>query len=102
MILIKIGEEERVLAEASEQWINQQINRRRADGISVCIIVTINERDLNLVLSTPSCNNFGGGGRPPTPKENKVYELWDQRGLSKPDFTGGNLVSFLHQFENLF
>jgi hypothetical protein len=103
MIKIKIGEEERVLEDATEQWINQQINKRRADGISVCVRITIKERDLDLVLSTPTCINFGGGsGRPPTSRESKVFELWDQRGLSKPGFTGGNLLAFLKQFDHLF
>jgi hypothetical protein len=41
MIKIKIGEYERMLVEADEQWINQQINRRRSDGQSICVIVTI-------------------------------------------------------------
>lgn len=37
MINVKIGDTERELNSISESWINQQINRRRADGHSVCV-----------------------------------------------------------------
>lgn len=36
MITVRIGEEERSLQAATEQWITQQIQRRRADGHSIC------------------------------------------------------------------
>jgi hypothetical protein len=102
MIKIQIGEDEKLREEASEQWINHQIARRRADGISVCVRVIIKERDLDMILSTPTCKNRVGGGRPPTPREDKVFDLWKKRGLDNPDFTGGNLIAFLKQFDNLF
>jgi hypothetical protein len=96
MITIRIAEEERQLDAVDEQWINQQINRRRADGQSVCVIVTVHKDDLDMVLSTPNCAS-GGGGRPPRPREKEVFDLWNQRGLNDTDFTGGNLVAFLKQ-----
>lgn len=41
MIKIKIGEAEGELGSIEESWINQQINRRRADGLSVCVRVVV-------------------------------------------------------------
>jgi hypothetical protein len=37
MTTVRIGDETRSLADANESWINQQINRRRADGQNVCV-----------------------------------------------------------------
>ena len=96
MITVRIAEEERQLDDADEQWINQQINWRRADGQSVCVRVTVHKDGLDMALSTPNCAS-GGGGRPPHPREMEVFDLWNQRGLNNADFTGGNLVAFLKQ-----
>lgn len=101
MIRIRIGDAERELANAAENWINQQINRRREDGQTVCVKVSIHEGDLNLVLSTPACAASGGGSRPPCPREKEVFDLWNHRGLNDADFTGGNLVAFLKQLKHL-
>ncbi len=54
MIRVRIGETEKDLQNVDESWINQQINRRRADGISVCVRVIIKDRDLDMALSTPT------------------------------------------------
>lgn len=99
MIRIRIGDEERDYASADEQWINQQINRRRADGQVVCVRVTVRESGLDMILSTPSCKTSGGSGRPPRPEEKRVFDLWDKRGLNDASFTGGNLIAFLRQLK---
>lgn len=99
MIRIRIGEAERELANADEHWITQQINRRRANGQTVCVRVTVHDGELNMELSTPTCET-SGRGRPPRPKEKKVFDLWNKLGLDEADFTGGNLVAFLKQLRN--
>ena len=96
MIRVQIGASERELQNASENWINQQINCRRADGQSVCVRVNIQNSRLNMILSTPTCP-IGHSGRQPTRYEKEVFELWEKRGLNKEYFTGGNLVAFLKQ-----
>lgn len=68
MIRIIIGKVERDLSDASENWINQQINCRKADGVPVCVRVIINDRDVYIILSTPTCG-VSRGGRPPRPHE---------------------------------
>lgn len=99
MIRVRIADEERQLGTADAQWINQQINRRRADGQSVCVRVVIHGGGLDMVLSTPNCGTGGSGGRPPTTQEKRVFDLWDKRGLNNADFNGGNLIAFLHQLK---
>jgi hypothetical protein len=101
MISIRIAGVERKLEEASESWINQEINRRRADGQVVCVQVTIHTSELNMVLSTPTCASGLGGGRPPTRHEREIFDLWDQRGLNRHDFTSGGVVAFIKQVARL-
>lgn len=101
MITIRIADEERQLDGIDEQWVNQHINRRRADGQPVCVRVTIREGDIDMMLATPSCGTSGGSGRPPRPQERGLFDLWNQRGLNDADFTGGNLVAFLKRLKRL-
>lgn len=101
MIKIRIANEERQIDTADVQWINQQINRRREEGHPVCVRVIIHEGGLDMILSSANCEtNAGGGGRPPSLQEKKVFDLWDQRGLKRADFAGGNLVAFLQQLKH--
>lgn len=97
MITIKIGPGEATIEQADEGWINQQINRRRADGAVVCVQVSIQEPDVHMALATPTCAGNGGGGRPPNEREKQIFELWCDRGLDQRDFTGGSVIAFLHQ-----
>lgn len=97
MIKVRIGESERELSHATPEWINQQIARRRNDGLSVCVRVLINAGSLNITLSTPTCGGGGGGGRPPNAQENEILSLWERLHLNTQTFTSGNLVAFLKQ-----
>jgi len=102
MITVRIGEEERSLQAASEQWITQQIQRRRADGHSICVRVSIRRGGLDMTLTTPGCVTGGGGGRAPNANEREIFQLWNERRLNDIDFTGGNLVAFLAQLTRTF
>jgi len=102
MIKVQIGESELELSNTTENWINQQINRRRADGLSVCVRVKINYSCLNMMLSTPTCPTGCSGGRAPNRYEKEVFDLWEKRGLNKEYFTGGNLVAFLKQLNTKY
>jgi len=97
MIRVRIGDSERKFDEASPQWINEQINRRRADGHPVCVRVLINIGTVNLALATGDCPGGGGGDRPPNDQEKALLETWERLHLHTSDFTGGNLVAFLRQ-----
>lgn len=54
-----------------------------------------------MILSTPTRGASGSGGRPPRPREKKVFDLWNQRGLDDAKFTGGNLVAFLKELKRI-
>jgi hypothetical protein len=98
---IRIGSAEVALNQADEAWIHQQINRRRTDGVAVCVQVRIKDRDVDVVLQTPTCAGGAGGARQPNPREQRVLGLWNERGLNQSTFTGGNVVAFLHQVRRL-
>ncbi len=101
MITVRIGTSERSIDTADESWINEQINRRRHDGVMPCVRVTIDQELLNMILSTPGCPIDVRGGRPPNVKEREVLDLWDRQKLNTSDFTGGNLTAFLKQLHRL-
>ena len=100
MTSIRIGESERALGEATPDWINQQVNRRRRDRTPICVRVHIDCPGVNVLLTTPACGG-GAAGRPPNRAEGRIVQLWQDRGLNSDDFTGGNVVAFLKQLEDL-
>lgn len=100
-VRVIIGTESRPLSDAREDWINEQVRRRSAEG-AVCVRVKVEGPDIDLVLSTPGCPTGGGGGyRRPTYLESDVLALWEGRGLLERGFSGGNLVAFLSQLRRL-
>ncbi len=104
MIKIKIGSNERQfnsIRDLDESWINQQVNRRKADGQAVCVQVSIEQDSVNIRLSTPACSKSGGGGRAPKPQEKAIFDLWDGRGLNQTGFSGGNVIAFFKQLRKL-
>lgn len=100
MIRVIIGDVESEISSVSESWINQHINRRNADGQNVCVRVIIHTDKLKMTLSTPACA-VGQPGRVPNEHEADIFKLWDQCGLNKEHFTGGNLIAFLKKFRNI-
>lgn len=98
MNTISIGNESRPLDQADPEWITQQINGRRKDGQAVCVRLSVHTAGLNLSCSTPACASSGsGGGRPPTPHEREILDLWAKHGLNTGDFAPGNVVAFVKQ-----
>ncbi|SRR5258706_13570114 len=97
MSSIRIGNTERALGDADPNWINQQINGLRRDGLPVCVMVLVNEREINVRLQTSACPAGGGGGRPPNHRERDILELWAKHHLDQSSFSGGDVVSFVKQ-----
>ena len=100
MIRVKIGSAERELINISDNWINQQLNRRRADGEDVCVLVNIKKNGLNMMLSTPTCQRNTSDSRRATTSENQIFDLWDRMGLSREQFEASDIIAFLKQVKN--
>lgn len=96
-IRIRIDELERDLAQADEHWIISQIQQRRRDKGSVCVQIIINTSNLNMRLMSADCLRGGGGGRPPTPQEKEIFDLWERHGFQSGGIVGGRIVSFIKQ-----
>ncbi len=104
MIVIKIGSGERQFSSVSdidESWINQQIRRRKDDGLDVCVQVSVQREAVDMRLSTPACKGYGGGNRRATEQEQGIFDLWDKHGLNAADFTGGKVIAFFKQLRKL-
>jgi hypothetical protein len=101
MISVKVGNDEKPLDDVSTGWITQQIERRRHDGVAVCVVVSIRTDNLNMHLSTPECAGGARGGRPPNAREMAVPELWQKHGLNEAGFAPGHVVAFLAQVRRL-
>ncbi len=99
MIRVSIGPDERSLNDVSGGWIAEQVGRRREQGGTVCIRVTVQEAGLNVVLATAGCPG-GGGSRPPTDAERRILELWRRQRLDEADFPPGRLMAFLQQLRH--
>jgi len=101
MITVKINEIECQWGDVGPEWINQQITGRRKENIPICVIVTITERGANISLAAGNCPTFTSGNWTPPPTDQKVSDLWEECGLRKHGFTGGNLISFLQRVDRL-
>jgi hypothetical protein len=102
MIKIKIADDERLCNPLDEEWVHQQINRRRDSGEPVCVRVSIEQNELNIMLSTKACAAIGRHPiTDPRPLEKKILELWRESGLDTVDFTSSNLIVFIIQLQDL-
>ena len=75
--------------------LDQQVNGRRADGQDVCVRVRI-QGPVELSLASAGCGGAGGGSVL-TADQQRVVDLWVDRGLAKADFMGGHVIAFLNQ-----
>jgi hypothetical protein len=101
MVHVQIGTNERKIQDADPSWVHQQINRRRQDAQTVCVKIQIDDHRANMRLTTPGCDEVGGGNRPPNAQEKEIFALWDRHGLNRDDFSGGNVVEFLKRLIRL-
>ncbi len=100
MSSVTIGGEKRPLDKASPSWITEQIERRRRDGIAVCVMVDIKISGLDFRLATPECSRTGGG-RLPKANEKPILDLWEKCGLNEAGFAPGRVVEFLTRLRRL-
>lgn len=100
MVTIKIGTSVISIKEIKPDWIVQQIENRKKDGISsICTRVIIKESDIDINLSTKTCPK-GLGSRLPNNHEREIIKLWENHRLNEDDYSPGNLISFLKKLEH--
>lgn len=97
-IHVIIGSSEREINDIEPNWINEQINRRKNDGVPVCVKVYIKNESVNISLVTTDCPcGRNSGGRLPNHQEREIFELWNKLHLNDENFSSGNLIAFLKQ-----
>lgn len=99
MITIEINDSRQDLSDINPSWINEQVRKREADGLAVCLKIYIKEGNIDLVLSCGDCGAAGGGGRQPNPEEQQIFELWDKFGCSDKPINPGKINAFLSQIK---
>jgi hypothetical protein len=89
---------EKKLSNTNKHWITKQINKRKAEGHSVCARVIITkENHSNIALSTAACPITITGDELLNKYENELFSLWKEQGLAKEEFTCDDLIAFLKQ-----
>lgn len=101
-IRIRIGQDERDLAQADEHWIISRIKQEEANQGSVCVRVFIKGNDIDLIFSSGGCSRgSGGNGRQFTDKEQKIIDLWSKHGLNAKHLAPGEVNAFLKQIRKI-
>jgi hypothetical protein len=97
MIILTIGDTSRRLSDAGieESWVRLRLRTGPASVASPGVHVRIDAPPISLNLSAGDASVLPD--RPLGPGEAKVVALWEERGLDRPDFRGGQLLAFLHQ-----
>ncbi len=101
MVTVRVGTEERDVKDVDQQWLCKQINGRRHEHQSDCVIVRIKADNIDMVLSTPGCAAGGGGGRAPNHREAEIFDLWAKAHLNDAWFSCGNVHEFLVHLRRL-
>lgn len=94
---IIIGPSERDINNIDPNWINEQVKRRRNEGVPVCIRILIDEGNINLSLATSDYPSSRGPRRTLTRAENEVLSLREKLHLNESNFLSGNLVALIKQ-----
>ena len=101
MIRISIGDSEREIGDANPSWIREHVELLRNQNLPVCVRITIKSGDVDMALATPGCASGACGSRPPRPKEEEIFELWEKRSLNQDDFVLGQLIAFVNQIKKI-
>lgn len=105
MIKVKVEGTELVydsMREIEESRIVQLIKGMRRNNQSVCVLLTIEEYPVDLLLPTGVCSGMAHGtSRPLRPEEQRIVEAWERHKLNKADFNEGELIAFLKQVGRL-
>lgn len=103
MSYVQIGSERRSLSDATQQWIAEQVHRRSQAGQGTCVQVSIQESNVNVAFQVGDCGGSSiGSPRVLSAEEQKVVDLWNQRGLDSGRLDLGRLIAFLQQIKSAF
>jgi len=99
MITIKIENQETELSRMTDQWVIENIERRRRDGQDdICVRVIIDEPDCHIAFSK-NCDSIGSVKKTFCKKEKEIIRLWENHHLNN-NFDTGEYVKYKLQAKN--
>ena len=105
MIKVKVGGTELAydsVREVEESRILGMISALRREGQPVCVLVTVEQYPVDLLLPAGACTGMSNGVRRPLkPEEQRIIEVWERHKLNRADFHEGELIAFLKQLRRL-
>lgn len=83
-----------------EGWIARVVGEIRRDGREPCVRVTAKSSEVDVTLQAGQCDSGGGGGRPPKPREQEVFAIWESCQVAQAtDFPIGQLIQCIKRVE---
>lgn len=102
MVSLRIGTHERQGIESLEEsWVSNVIQGYKRNDEKCCVVLKIDEEDVDLKLATSDCGLGGGGTRKFTSKEQDIIDLWTKLDLNSQSCNPGNLIAFLKQLQRI-
>lgn len=97
---ISIAGDERPLSSATSGWMRDSVRALTSRGMEVCVRVSISDGAVDLLLSTPGCNDRARGRRDLNNEEQKIIDRWVKRGLDQIDVNIGQLIAFVNEIKH--
>jgi hypothetical protein len=95
------GGDTRDLFPIDATWIRDRVHALRSRGIPVCVRILIESPGLNIILTTPGCPDEPSVERETRPMEQRLFDLWERKGMKQKDFEIDQLIAFIKEIEHL-
>ncbi|SMO65331.1 hypothetical protein [Gracilimonas mengyeensis] len=92
MITIRINQATEKGSGIRPRWISEQIQNRRRDNASICVVFEVNCSDVSLILPMGQCHQGNGRERKPNRKEQKLIDNFQK--IKDDEINSGLIISF--------
>jgi hypothetical protein len=103
MKTITIGNSEaRNTSPIDASWIRDRVRELRSHNTPVCVKVRIKVSPVDIILKTPGCSDTEPNSpRKTWPEEDRLFDLWERRGMKREDFDVDQLIAFVKDIQYL-
>ena len=92
MITIRINQASESNSGIKPQWISEQIQNRRKDGASICVVFEVKCSGIDIRLPLGQCPQGNGGGREPNKRELQLIDKFEK--MKGKEINPGLIISF--------
>jgi hypothetical protein len=82
-------------------WLRDRIRELRSRKMAVCVKIRINSPPVDILLKTPGCPSAPSQTRRSRPEEDRLFDLWERKGMNREDFEIDQLISFVREIEHV-